>query len=72
MVQKLRRIRIAISGPNASGKTTLAKAIGGKYGIPVLEEALAPIFDAQSKLMIEQPVVWKFGTGLITHPGIPI
>jgi len=21
--------------------------------------------------LIEQPVVWKFGAGLITHPGIP-
>jgi hypothetical protein len=23
------------------------------------------------KQLIEQPVVWKFGAGLITHPGIP-
>ena len=26
---------------------------------------------AAAAAMIEQPVVWKFGTGLITHPGIP-
>jgi len=25
----------------------------------------------ESFCLIEQPVVWKFGAGLITHPGIP-
>jgi hypothetical protein len=43
-------LRIAISGPNASGKTTLAKAISEKYAIPMIEEGLGVLFGAQKKL----------------------
>lgn len=43
-------LRIAISGPNASGKTTLAKAISEKYAIPMIEEDLGVLFGAQKKL----------------------
>jgi len=43
-------LRIAISGPNASGKTTLAKAISEKYAIPIIEENLSVLFGAQKKL----------------------
>ncbi len=28
--------------------------------------------DTLTRLLIEQPVVWKFSAGVITHPGIPI
>ena len=44
-------LRIAISGPNASGKTTLAKAISEKYAIPIIEEDLGVLFGAQKKLI---------------------
>ncbi|MEI6239099.1 MAG: hypothetical protein WCR51_01800 [Planctomycetia bacterium] len=43
-------LRIAISGPNASGKTTLAKAISKKFAIPMIEEDLGVLFGAQKKL----------------------
>lgn len=41
-------LKIAISGPNASGKTTLANAISERYRIPVLEEGVAQIFNSQA------------------------
>jgi hypothetical protein len=43
-------LRIAISGPNASGKTTLAKAISEHYAIPVIEEGMGVLFGAQNEL----------------------
>lgn len=43
-------LRIAISGPNASGKTTLAKAISEKYAIPMIEEDMGGVFGAQKEL----------------------
>lgn len=42
-----KKIRIAISGPNASGKTTLAKAVHEKFDLPLIEEGVKPIFEAQ-------------------------
>lgn len=41
-------LRIAISGPNASGKTTLANAVSATYQIPVIQEGVAPVFNAQA------------------------
>lgn len=41
-------MKIAISGPNASGKTTLASALSRKYRIPVIQEGVTPVFNAQA------------------------
>ncbi len=41
-------LKIVISGPNASGKTTLARAISERYNIPVIEEDVAQIFNGQA------------------------
>lgn len=46
----LGRLKIAISGPNASGKTTLANAIADRYQLPVIAEGVAPVFSAQAIL----------------------
>lgn len=43
-------LRIAISGPNASGKTTLAEAMAERYGLPVIEENVAEIDKSRSLL----------------------
>jgi hypothetical protein len=40
-------IRLAVTGPNASGKTTLARAIAEKYSIPFLGEDINSVFGAQ-------------------------
>lgn len=46
------QLRIAISGPNASGKTTLAQAIGEKYGLPIIEENVVAVY--RSRALLEQ------------------
>ncbi len=41
--------RIVISGPNASGKSTLANAIGEKFQVPVIAEGYVPIIAAKMR-----------------------
>ena len=41
-------LKIAISGPNATGKTTLANAISERYRIPVIDEGVSQIFNFQA------------------------
>lgn len=46
----LENIRIVISGPNASGKTTLARAISEKYQVKIIQENLQAIIKARVAL----------------------
>lgn len=43
-------MRVAISGPNASGKTTLSQALAERFDTPVLSENVQPLFKARSQL----------------------
>ena len=43
-------LKIAISGPNASGKTSLAKALGDRLNLPVIKEEVSAIYQAKGLL----------------------
>lgn len=42
-----RRLRIAVSGPAGAGKTTLVKALAGELSLPILNEDLLGLYEAQ-------------------------
>lgn len=43
-------MQLAISGPNASGKTTLCQALAQHFDAPVVSEDVQPLFRARSQL----------------------
>ena len=45
-----RRLRIAVSGPAGAGKTTLVKALAAELSLPIIDEGLRALYDAQVAL----------------------
>ncbi len=41
------RLRIGVSGPAGAGKTTLVKALAADLSLPIIEEGLRALYDAQ-------------------------
>jgi hypothetical protein len=69
------RMRGDIPDPCGNGGIALRDvvAVTGNHLIRASADASAPTLkNEEASRVIEQPVVWNFSDGVITHPGIPI